>query len=81
MSIDNSSQSNPNISIQAGGQTPVEPLVVGNANTICRVLCFFCLIIILLAFWLGLTVGELKSRVSFLEDIVINGVYIISTNK
>lgn len=81
MSIDNSSQSNPNISIQAGGQAPVEPLVVGNANTICRVLCFFCFIILLLAFWLGLTVGDLKSRVSFLEDIVINGVYTISTNE
>lgn len=81
MSIDNSSQSNPNISIQTGGQTPVEPLVVGNANTICRILCFFGVIIICLAFWLGWVIGDLKSRVSFLEDIVINGVYTISTNK
>jgi hypothetical protein len=81
VSTDNSSQSNPNISIQTGGQAPVEPLVIGNANTICRVLCFFGLILIGLAFWIGWYIGDLQSRVMFLEDVVINGVYTITTVK
>lgn len=36
----NSSQANPNISIQTGHSQQVEPLIVGNANTITRVLIF-----------------------------------------
>ena len=48
----NSSQANPNISIQTGHLQQVEPLIVGNANTIIRVLIFGFFLMLITAGWL-----------------------------
>ena len=74
----NSSQANPNISIQTGHSQQVEPLIVGNANTITRVLVFGFFLMLITAGWLVWRIATLQEKVTFLEDVVINKVYTIS---
>lgn len=74
----NSSQANPNTSIQTGHSQQVEPLIVGNANTITRVLIFGFFLILITAGWLVWRIATLQEKVLFLEDVVINKVYTIS---
>ena len=76
----NSSQANPNISIQTGHSQQVEPLIVGNANTITRVLVFGFFLMLITAGWLVWRIATLQEKVFFLEDVVINKVYTISKN-
>lgn len=76
--INNSSQANPNISIQTGPTQQVEPLIVGNANTITRVLVFGFFLMLITAGWLVWKLATLQEKVTFLEDVVINKVYTIS---
>lgn len=74
----NSSQANPNISIQTGHSQQIEPLIVGNANTITRVLIFGFFLMLITAGWLVWRIATLQEKVLFLEDVVINKVYTIS---
>lgn len=74
----NSSQANPNISIQTGHSQQVEPLIVGNANTITRVLVFGFFLMLVTAGWLVWRIATLQEKITFLEDVVINKVYTIS---
>lgn len=74
----NSSQTNPNISIQTGHSQQIEPLIVGNANTITRVLIFGFFLMLVTAGWLVWRIATLQEKITFLEDVVINKVYTIS---
>lgn len=74
----NSSQANPNISIQTSPTQQVEPLIVGNANTITRVLIFGFFLMLITAGWLVWRIATLQEKITFLEDVVINKVYTIS---
>lgn len=74
----NSSQANPNISIQTGHSQQIEPLIVGNANTITRVLIFGFFLMFITAGWLVWRIATLQEKILFLEDVVINKVYTIS---
>ena len=74
----NSSQANPNISIQTGHTQQVEPLIVGNANTITRLMVFVFFLILVTAGWLDWRITTLQEKITFLEDVVINKVYTIS---
>lgn len=76
--INNSSQANPNISIQTSPTQQVEPLIVGNANTITRVLVFGFFLMLVTAGWLVWRIATLQEKILFLEDVVINKVYTIS---
>lgn len=75
--INNSSQANPNISIQTSPTQQIEPLIVGNANTITRVLIFGFFLMLITAGWLVWRIATLHEKVLFLEDVVINKVYTI----
>lgn len=77
----------PQINISSGSQQ-VEPLIVGNANTIFRY-CITCLVILIgILCWTAVSIlesfstqatkiGTLEEKVFFLEDIVINKTYAI----
>lgn len=77
--------SSPNINITSEKQS-IEPLVVGNANTIYRLSGTLLVVLIGIIVWatISLTdliaaqakmVGRLEEKVLFLEDIVINNTY------
>lgn len=76
--INNSSQANPNISTQTSPTQQIEPLIVGNANTITRVLVFGFFLMLVTAGWLVWRIATLQEKILFLEDVVINKVYTIS---
>lgn len=56
----------------------MEVLIVGNANTITRVLIFGFFLMLVTAGWLVWRIATLQEKITFLEDVVINKVYTIS---
>lgn len=66
--------SSPHVNINSAPQ--VEPLIVGNANSIIRFICTFGIIFLGLVSYLCYCIGRQEMRIAFLEDIVVNGLSI-----
>lgn len=71
--------SSPHVNINSAPQ--VEPLIVGNANSIIRFICTFGVILLGLVGYLCYCIGCQEVRIAFLEDIVVNGVYKIENGQ
>lgn len=75
------SNSNPSISnpinINTSEREPksIEPLIVGNANAIIRFLCFFAVMLTVLSAVVCFQLGKQAEKITFLENVVINGTY------
>lgn len=77
----NPSISNPiNINTSERESKNVEPLIVGNANAIIRFLCFFAFMLTMFSAVVYFQLGKQAEKISLLEDIVINGIYGVTSD-
>lgn len=77
----NPSISNPiNINTSEKESKSIEPLIVGNANVIIRFLCLFAVILTVLSATVFFQLGKQAEKISLLEDIVINGIYGVTSD-
>lgn len=80
------SNSNPSININNTSPAPVqpqkeyEPLIVGNANATIRYLGFLTVLLLIAGLGIGYILGKQGEKIAFLEDIVINGYYGVTTD-
>lgn len=73
--------SSPQVNVTSAPAQTVEPLIVGNANSIIRYICTIGVILLGMVGYLCYIVGQQSVRITFLEDIVINGVYSVEDSK
>lgn len=78
------SNSNPSININntspAQSQKEYEPLIVGNANATIRYLGFLTVLLLIAGLGIGYVLGKQGEKIAFLEDIVINEYYGVTTD-
>lgn len=72
--------SSPQVNVTSAPAQTVEPLIVGNANSIIRFICTIGVVLLGLVGYLCYIVGQQSVRVAFLEDIVINGTYVVDNS-